>query len=135
MAGEAAAASAAGSRADTHRGGPAPRKSSTHWLAACGAGRVKALGSALRALEQRTPPDRDPIRALRDAIEAIGKTAEREAGEGTFGDFRRRQLLRRGAHVLSAIIQRGVESGAFRPYCTRWASSACPTPSLPVCAR
>ncbi len=97
---------------------------------------MKALGSALRALEQRTPPDRDPIRALRDAIEAIGKTAEREAGEGTFGDFRRRQLLRRGAHVLSAIIQRGVESGAFRPYCTRWAVQRLPYAIVAgVCAR
>ncbi len=97
---------------------------------------MKALGSALRALERPTPPDRDPTRALHDAIEAIGQIAERAAGEGAFGAVRRRQLVRRGAHVLSTIIQRGVESGAFRPHCARWAVESLPYAIVAgVCAR
>src|SRR5207245_2207376 len=158
------AASAAGGWADTHGCGPAPRKSSAHRLPARGAGRVKALGSALRALERPTPPDCDPtralhdvieaieeidglyhvvqrpgrvaVRALPDVIEAIEEIAERAAAEGAFGAFRRRQLVRRGAHVLSTIIQRGVESGAFRPYCARWAVQRLPYAIVAgVCAR
>jgi len=97
---------------------------------------MKAFGSALRALERRTPLDRDPTRALHDAIEAIGKIAERAAGEGTFGAFRRRQLVRRGAHVLSGMIRRGLESGAFRPSCARWAVQRLPYAIVAgVCAR
>jgi len=97
---------------------------------------MKAFGSALRALERRMPPDRDPTRALHDAIEAIGKIAERAAGEGTFGAFRRRQLVRRGAHVLSGMIRRGLESGAFRPSCARWAVQRLPYAIVAgVCAR
>ena len=97
---------------------------------------MKALGSALRVLERPTPPSGDPTRGLRDAIEAIGKIAERAAGEGAFDDFRRRQLVRRGADVLSAIIRRGVESGAFRPYCARWAVQRLPYAIVAgVCAR
>src|SRR5438309_9732613 len=115
------AASAAGGWADTRGCGPAPWKSSAHRLAARGAGRVKALGSALRALERPTPPSGDPTRGLRDAIEAIGKISERTAGEGAFDDFRRRQLVRRGAHDVSAIIEHGADSVAFRPYCGRYA--------------
>src|SRR2546427_631498 len=130
------AASAAGGWAATHGCGPAPRKSGAHWLPARGAGRVKALQSALWALERRTPPDRDPTRALHDAIEAIARIAERAAGEGAFDAFRRRQLVRRGTHVLSAIIQRGVESGAFRPHCARWAVESLPYAIVAgVCAR
>ena len=130
------AASAAGGWADTHGCGPAPRKSSAHWLPPRGAGRVKALGSALRALERPTPPDCDPTRALHDVIEAIEEIAERAAAEGAFGAFRRRQLVRRGAHVLSTIIQRGVESGAFRPHCARWAVQRLPYAIVAgVCAR
>ena len=97
---------------------------------------MKPLGSALRALEWPTPPSGDPTRALHDAIATIGRIAERAAGEGAFGDFRRRQLVRRGAHVLSTIIQRGVESGAFRPYCARWAVQRLPYAIVAgVCAR
>jgi len=97
---------------------------------------VKALGSALRALERPTPPDCDPTRALHDVMEAIEEIAERAAAEGAFGAFRRRQLVRRGAHVLSTIIQRGVESGAFRPYCARWAVQRLPYAIVAgVCAR
>ena len=97
---------------------------------------MKALGSALRVLERPTPPSGDPTRGLRDAIEAIGKIAERAAGEGTFGDLRRRQLVKRGAHVLSGMIQRGVESGAFRPHCALWAIQSLPYAIVAgVCAR
>ena len=97
---------------------------------------MKALGSALRALERPTPPDCDPTRALHDVIEAIEEIAERAAAEGAFGALRRRQLVRRGAHVLSTIIQRGVESGAFRPHCARWAVQRLPYAIVAgVCAR
>src|SRR5258708_14526389 len=38
----------------------------------------------------------------------------------------RRELLQRGTCILSAVIRRGVESGAFRPPCVPWAVEGLP---------
>jgi hypothetical protein len=83
----------------------------------------------LRLLEHVRQSDRDPITALRETVEAIWKVVERAASEpalDTSGrDARallaRRELVQRGTGVLSAVIHRGVESGAFRPERASWA--------------
>jgi len=87
------------------------------------------VDTQLRSLERVGQSDRDPITALRETVEAIWKVVERVASEpaldATRPDARvllaRRELLQRGTCVLSAVIQRGVEFGAFRPACAWWA--------------
>lgn len=97
---------------------------------------MRALGSTLDALERATPSAGDPSRALHDAVEAIGKVAERAAGEGALDALRRRRLVSQGARILSTIIHRGVESGMFRPACARWAAERLPYAiAAGVCAR
>jgi len=69
-------------------------------------------------------------------VDTIGRIAQRAAGEVGFDSRRRRDLVRRGAHVLAAIIRRGVESGAFRPHCALWAIQSLPYAIVAgVCAR
>jgi hypothetical protein len=97
---------------------------------------MRALASALGALERATQTDGDPTMALYDAVEVIGKIAERTAAEGALDALRRRQLVSQGARILSAIIRRGVESGTFRPPCVRWAVGSLPYAIVAgVCAR
>lgn len=88
----------------------------------------------LRLLEDVGQTDRDPITALRKTVEAIWNVVERAASEPALDpsgrDARallaRRELVQRGTCVLSAVIQRGVESGAFRPGCAAWAIRGMP---------
>jgi hypothetical protein len=97
---------------------------------------MRALASALGALERATQSDGDPTMALHVAVEAIGKIAERAAGQGALDALRRRQLVSQGAGILSALIRRGVESGTFRPLCARWAVESLPYAIVAgVCAR
>ncbi|HEX9488133.1 MAG TPA: hypothetical protein VF976_13785 [Gemmatimonadales bacterium] len=97
---------------------------------------MRELGSTLGALERATQSDGDPTRALHDAVAAIGRIAERAAGDGPLDGLRRRQLVSRGARILSGIIRRGVESGTFQPPCPRWAVESLPRAVVAgVCAR
>lgn len=97
---------------------------------------MSALGSTLEALERATPSAGDPSKALHDAVDTIGKLAERAAVEGALDALRRRQLVSQGARILSTIIHHGVESGMFRPACARWAAERLPYAiAAGVCAR
>jgi hypothetical protein len=87
---------------------------------------MRAFGSTLGALERAPLSDGDPTRALHDAVEAIGRIAERAAGEGALNARRRHELVAKGEQILSTIIRRGVESGTFRPPCARWAVERLP---------
>lgn len=87
---------------------------------------MRARRSTLEALERATPSHEDATRALHDAVEAIGKVAERAAGAGALDALRRHHLVSQGAQVLSTIIRRGVELGTFRPTCARWAVERLP---------
>jgi len=88
----------------------------------------------LRSLEGVTASDRDPIAALRETVEAIWKVVERATSEPALDASRddvrvliaRRELMQRGTCKLSAVIRRGVESGAFRPGCASWAMRQLP---------
>jgi hypothetical protein len=90
---------------------------------------LRHVDAQLRSLERVGESDRDPITALRETVEAIWKVVERVASEPALDAARhdarallaRRELLHHGTCVLSAVIQRGVESGAFRPACASWA--------------
>src|SRR2546422_9063481 len=85
----------------------------------------------LRSLERSRASDRDPITGLRQTVDAIWKVVEQAASEPALGVSRhegsallaRRELVQRGACILSAVISRGMESGAFRPRpgCESWA--------------
>ena len=83
----------------------------------------------LRLLEDVRQSDRDPIIALRETVDAIWNVVERAAAEPALDTSRRdarallarRELVQRGTCVLSAVIQRGVASDAFRPGCASWA--------------
>jgi hypothetical protein len=97
---------------------------------------MNALRSALAAVERTAQADADPTRALHDTVEAIGNIAQRAAAQGTLDGECRRQLVPQGGRILSAIIRRGVASGAFRPGCTRWALESLPHALVAgVCAR
>jgi len=87
---------------------------------------MRTFGSTLEPLERATLSDGDPTRALHEAVEAIGTGAKRAAAEGALDAGRRRGLVSQGARILSTIIRRGVESGAFRPPCARWAVERLP---------
>jgi hypothetical protein len=83
----------------------------------------------LRLLERVGTFDRDPITALRATVAAIWQVVEQAASEPALDTsrhdagalFARRELVHRGTCVLSAVIHRGVDSGAFRPGCASWA--------------
>ena len=85
----------------------------------------------LRSLERARESDRHPITALRETVDAIWKVVEQAASEPALDVSRhegsallaRRELVQRGAYVLSAVIGRGMASGAFRPRpgCESWA--------------
>jgi hypothetical protein len=87
------------------------------------------VDTQLRSLERVGESDCDPITALRETVEAVWKLVERVASEPALDAARhdarallaRRELMQRATCVLSAVIQRGVESGAFRPACASWA--------------
>jgi hypothetical protein len=74
----------------------------------------------LRSLERSRESDRDPITGLRETVEAIWKIVEQAASErsldgsrhGTRALLARRELVERGTCTLSAVIRRGVASGA-----------------------
>jgi len=87
------------------------------------------VDTQLRSLERVGTSDRDLITALRETVRAIWKVVQRAASEPALDTSRRdarallarRELVQRGTCVLSALIQRGVESGAFRPGSASWA--------------
>ena len=87
------------------------------------------LDRQLRSLERVAESHREPITALRETVEAIWKVVEQAASEPALDTsppdagalLARRELMQRATCVLSAVIQRGVESGAFRPACASWA--------------
>jgi len=92
------------------------------------------IDRALRAVEDAGKPDDDPVTALRNTIEAIWKTVTQAVSEPALEPSRRtvrallarRELVQRGTCILSAVIRRGVESGAFRPACVPWAVEGLP---------
>src|SRR5260370_41339931 len=87
------------------------------------------LDRELRGRERSRRSAADPSTALRETVEAIWQIVEHAARESTRDGSRhdidavlaRRELVRRGTRELSAVIRRGVESGAFRPACAPWA--------------
>ncbi len=86
------------------------------------------LARRLQQLEHHSRLDPDPTTALREIVEALWKTIERAAAEsgldasqhGVRALLARRELVRRGTCILSAVIRRGVAAGAFRPACPAW---------------
>jgi len=88
----------------------------------------------LRSLERSWRPDRDPITALRETVEAIwtiveGTVSDRSLDalhEGGSALLARRELVQRGTCILSEVIRRGVDSDAFRPACVPWAVERLP---------
>lgn len=76
----------------------------------------------------------DPTAALRDTVDAIWEIIEQATSEPTLDSVHhgltallaRRELIQRATHTLSAVIRRGVASGAFRPRCTPWAIERLP---------
>ena len=92
------------------------------------------LDTPLRALERCTRYDDDPTTALREAVEGIWQIVEQAASEsaldislhGAPALLARRELVQRGTCALSAVIRRGVESGALRPRCAEWAIERLP---------
>jgi hypothetical protein len=81
----------------------------------------------VRELSRQSEPD--PATALRETVEAIWKTVEHVAREGGLQGSRpdvdallaRRELVHCATRKLSAVIRRGVASGAFRPASPSWA--------------
>ena len=67
----------------------------------------------------------DPATALRTAVGALWSVFEQAAQKGML-ESARRGLERHGRRVLSGIIRRGVQSGAFRPRCALWAVQRLP---------
>ena len=71
----------------------------------------------------------DPSTPLAETVDAIWTMIEQAATDGALdlsrGDgcalLARRELVQRGTCMLSAVIRRGVESGAFWPRCRAWA--------------
>ena len=66
---------------------------------------------------------------LAETVDAIWKMVEQAAADDALDPSRggpgallaRRELVARGTRRLSAVIRRGVESGAFSPRCPAWA--------------
>src|SRR6266704_7035597 len=87
------------------------------------------IDRALQAVEDAAKPHDDPVTALRNTIEAIWRIVKQQASDRPLDRSQhsaaellaRRALVQRGTRILSAVIRRGVESGAFRPPCVSWA--------------
>ncbi len=87
------------------------------------------IDGALRAVEDAGQADHDSVTALRNTIEAIWRIVTQLASDRSLDRSRhsagellaRRELVQRATWILSAVIRRGVESGAFRPPCVSWA--------------
>jgi len=92
------------------------------------------IETALRALEDAAKTEGDPAAALRNTVEAIWKTVTQAVSEPALEPSRqtvrallaRRELVQRGTRILSAVIRRGVDSGAFRTRCVPWAIERLP---------
>ena len=92
------------------------------------------IETTLRALEEAAKTEGNPATALRSTVEAIWKTVRQAVSEPALEPSRRtvrallarRELVQRGTCILSAVIRRGVESGAFRPRCVPWAVEGLP---------
>ena len=86
------------------------------------------VDTQLRALECRKP-NRDAASALRETVQAIWRIVEQASSEtalngshhGVNALLARHELVHRGTRALSAVIRRGIASGAFRPRCVSWA--------------
>ena len=71
----------------------------------------------------------DPSTLLAETVHAVWTMIERAATDGALDPSRRdggallarRELVQRGTGMVSAVIRRGVESGAFWPRCRAWA--------------
>jgi hypothetical protein len=89
----------------------------------------RRVDTQLRSLERSGTSDRDATTALRETVAAIWTVvAQASSARALDGSRRhtsallaRRELLQRGTCALSAVIRRGVASGAFRPRCASWA--------------
>ncbi len=94
-----------------------------------GSRRRQRLAAGWRALERSSRSGADPTTVLEDTVACIWKIIEHAASEygldvsrhGIRAVLARRQLVRRATATLSAVIRRGVQSGAFRPACPSWA--------------
>lgn len=83
----------------------------------------------LRALESPDRSHGDAMTALRETVAAIWTIVEHAGSENALDASRhgvrallaRRELVRRGTRILSAVIRRGLRSGAFWPTDVRWA--------------
>ena len=88
----------------------------------------------LRPLGRSRRSDDDPTAALRETVAAIWTSVEQAASasaldlsrRGVRALLARRDLVRRGTCMLSAVIRRGEASGAFRPLCASWAIERLP---------
>jgi len=88
----------------------------------------------LQSLERAVESHDDRTGALRDTVEAIWEIVEQATSEpsldsvhhGLTALLARRELVQRATGTLSAVIRRGVASGAFRPRCVPWAVERLP---------
>lgn len=94
-----------------------------------GSRRRQRLAAGWRALERSSRSGADSTTVLEETVACIWKIIEDAASEyglevsrhGIRAVLARRQLVRRATATLSAVIRRGVASGAFRPACPPWA--------------
>ena len=92
------------------------------------------IDRALGAVEDAGQAGHDSVTALRNTIEAIWRIVRQQASHRPLDRSRhdagellaRRELVQRATWILSAVIRRGVESGAFRPPCVPWAVEGLP---------
>ena len=92
-----------------------------------------AVDRQLQSLERVDKSAGHPTAALRDTVEAIWEI-ERATSEPSLDSLHhglrallaRRELVQRATCTLSAVIRRGVASGAFRPQCVPWAIERLP---------
>ena len=93
-----------------------------------------AVDRQLQSLERVDKSAGHPTAALRDTVEAIWEIVERATSEPSLDSLHhglrallaRRELVQRATCTLSAVIRRGVASGAFRPQCVPWAIERLP---------
>ncbi len=93
-----------------------------------------AVDRRLQSLERVDESDGDLTAALRDTVEAIWDIVEQATSEPSLDSLHhgltallaRRELVQRATWTLSAVIRRGVASGAFRPRCVPWAIERLP---------
>lgn len=94
-----------------------------------GSRRGQRLEAGWRALERSSRSGADSTTVLEETVGCIWRIIEHAASEygldvsrhGIRAVLARRQLVRRATATLSAVIRRGVASGAFRPACPSWA--------------